>query len=246
MSGHSKWSTIKRKKGINDAKRGKLFAKLIRGIEVSAKSGGIDPTSNASLAQAIQKAKSYSVPNTNIENALKRISGNNDASNIHEVYYEGYGPAGIAFYVYCLTDNKNRTSSDVKATFTKNNGSIGNPGSVSYLFERKGVFEVKGDPDEIYSFGIENDCLDINEQIENIVIEVDPNTYLNIKDKLNEKSIEIVNSDIPFLPKVSQIISEEDFLKVSRLIELLEDLDDVQDVYTNFDIQDKELETILE
>jgi len=246
MSGHSKWSTIKRKKGVNDAKRGKLFAKLIRGIEVAAKTGGIDPNANASLAHAIQKAKSNSVPNTNIENALKRISGNNESSNIREVYYEGYGPAGIAFYVYCLTDNKNRTSSDVKSTFTKNNGNIGNPGSVSYLFERRGIFEVKGDIDEIYSFGVENDCLEINEQIDNLILEVDPNEYLSVKNKLSKETFEIINSDIPFLPKVSQLITEEEFQKVSNLIELLEDLDDVQEVYTNFDIADKELETLLE
>ena len=141
MSGHSKWSTIKRKKGANDAKRGKLFAKLIKGIEVAAKNGGTDPSANASLYQAISKAKSSSVPNDNIERALKRIDGNADTGEIFELTYEGYGPFGVAILINCLTDNKNRTSSDVRAALTKNNGSMGNPGSVNYLFERKAIFQ---------------------------------------------------------------------------------------------------------
>ena len=140
MSGHSKWSTIKRKKGANDAKRGKLFAKLIRAIEVAAKNGGPDPANNASLYQAISKAKSMSVPNSNIENALKRLSGQQDSDDYEEVFYEGYGPHGVAILVECLTDNRNRTSSDVKSTFSKYNGSTGAPGSVNYLFERKAIF----------------------------------------------------------------------------------------------------------
>ena len=137
MSGHSKWSTIKRKKGANDAKRGKLFAKLIKAIEVAAKNGGTDPSANAALYQAISKAKSNSVPNDNIERALKRIDGDSDSGDIFELTYEGYGPHGVAILINCLTDNKNRTSSDVRAVLTKNNGSMGNPGSVAYLFELK-------------------------------------------------------------------------------------------------------------
>ena len=245
MSGHSKWSTIKRKKGINDSKRGKLFAKLIRAIEVAAKQGGTDPSINASLNQAIQKAKANSVPNQNIENALKRVSGNTKLVDIQEVYYEGYGPSGIAFYVYCLTDNKNRTSSDVKATFTKNNGSIGNPGSVSYLFERKGVFELSGNKDDIVDFAINNNCIDVTEQYDNIVLEVIPTEYIKFKDKVIKKEFKIISSDLPFLPKTNVVINSEEFIKVTNLLEALEDLDDVQEVYTNFDIADNELETIL-
>ena len=138
MSGHSKWSTIKRKKGANDAKRGKLFAKLIRGIEVAARNGGTDPNNNASLYQAISKAKSNSVPNDNIERALKRLSGDTDGKHYEEIYYEGYGPHGVAILVECLTDNKNRTSSDIKAIFTRHNGNTGSPGSVNYLFKSAG------------------------------------------------------------------------------------------------------------
>ena len=245
MSGHSKWSTIKRKKGVNDAKRGKLFAKLIRGIEVAAKNGGVDPEINASLNQAIQKAKASSVPNQNIDKALKRLSGEGETTNLEEIYYEGYGPFGIAFYVYCLTDNRNRTSSDVKATFTKNNGNIGNPGSVSYLFKRKGLFELSGDKDKIIDFAINNNCLDIIEQFDHIVLEVLPTNFISFKENIISNDFQIISSELPFLPTTNIIINSDEFLKVSNLREALEDLDDVQDVYTNFDIEDNELETIL-
>ena len=245
MSGHSKWSTIKRKKGVNDAKRGKLFAKLIRGIEVAAKNGGVDPNINASLNQAIQKAKASSVPNQNIDKALKRLSGEGETTNLEEIYYEGYGPFGIAFYVYCLTDNRNRTSSDVKATFTKNNGNIGNPGSVSYLFKRKGLFELKGDKDKIIDFAINNNCLDITEQFDHIVLEVLPTNFISFKENIISNNFQIISSELPFLPTTNIIINSDEFLKVSNLLEALEDLDDVQEVYTNFDIEDNELETIL-
>ena len=245
MSGHSKWSTIKRKKGVNDAKRGKLFAKLIRGIEVAAKNGGVDPNINASLNQAIQKAKASSVPNQNIDKALKRLSGEEETTNLEEIYYEGYGPFGIAFYVYCLTDNRNRTSSDEKATFTKNNGNIGNPGSVSYLFKRKGLFELKGDKDKIIDFAINNNCLDITEQFDHIVLEVLPTNFISFKENIISNNFQIISSELPFLPTTNIIINSDEFLKVSNLLEALEDLDDVQEVYTNFDIEDNELETIL-
>jgi len=245
MSGHSKWSTIKRKKGANDAKRGKLFAKLIRGIEVAAKNGGVDPNINASLNQAIQKAKASSVPNQNIDKALKRLSGEEETTNLEEIYYEGYGPFGIAFYVYCLTDNRNRTSSDVKATFIKNNGNIGNPGSVSYLFKRKGLFELKGDKDKIIDFAINNNCLDITEQFDHIVLEVLPTNFISFKENIISNNFQIISSELPFLPTTNIIINSDEFLKVSNLLEALEDIDDVQEVYTNFDIEDNELETIL-
>ena len=245
MSGHSKWSTIKRKKGINDAKRGKLFGKLIRAIEVAAKQGGADPSLNPGLNHAIQKAKSNSVPNQNIDNALKRLLGNTKTNDMHEVYYEGYGPLGIAFYVYCITNNKNRTSANVKATFSKNYGHIGNPGSVRYLFERKGIFELKGNHNLISHFAIDNNCLDISEQYNNIIIEVLPSEYISFKEKIGNTKFEIINSDIPFLPYTNILISRDDFILVANLIESLEELDDVQDVYTNFDLDEIELETIL-
>ena len=156
MSGHSKWSTIKRKKGANDAKRGKLFAKLIRGIEVAGKNGGADPNNNASLYQAISKAKSNSVPNSNIENALKRISGDSSIGIFDEITYEGYGPNGVAVLVECLTDNRNRTSSDIKATFNKFGGSTGSPGSVNYMFSRKAIFQFDEYKEEVIDIAIDN------------------------------------------------------------------------------------------
>ena len=192
---------------LNDAKRGKLFAKLIRAIEVAAKQGGTDPAINASLNHAIQKAKSNSLPIQNIENALKRLTGDTNNDDREEIYYEGYGPSGIAFYVYCITDNKNRTLSDVKSTFTKNNGNIGNPGSVSYLFERKGIFELTGDTNLISHFAIENNCLDISEQYGNIVIEVLPSEYISFKNKIKTENFKIINSDIPFLPTNNVLIT---------------------------------------
>ena len=182
MSGHSKWSTIKRKKGANDAKRGKLFAKLIRSIEVAAKNGGPDPANNASLYQAISKAKSMSVPNDNIEKALKRLSGQQDSDDFEEIFYEGYGPHGIAVLVECLTDNRNRTSSDVKSTFSKYNGSTGAPGSVNYLFERKAIFQFEDSSDDLINIAIENACLDFTENSSGISIEFTPQEFK----KMNE------------------------------------------------------------
>ena len=154
MSGHSKWSTIKRKKGVNDAKRGQLFAKLVKAIEIAARNGGTDPSNNASLYQAISKAKSNSVPNDNIERALKRVDGNLDTGEIFELTYEGYGPHGVAILINCLTDNKNRTAADVKATLTKHGGSMGTPGSVNYLFERKAIFQFDEYSDELIDFAM--------------------------------------------------------------------------------------------
>ena len=179
MSGHSKWSTIKRKKGANDAKRGKLFAKLIKAIEVAAKNGGTDPSANAPLYQAIQKAKSNSVPNDNIERALKRIDGDSDAGEIFELTYEGYGPHGVAILINCLTDNKNRTSSDVRAALTRNNGSMGNPGSVAYLFELKAIFQFEQYDDQLIEIAINSDCLEIQELSNGITFEFEPNNFKN-------------------------------------------------------------------
>ena len=245
MSGHSKWSTIKRKKGVNDAKRGKLFAKLIRSIEVAVKEGGTDPASNPSLNQAINKAKSNSVPSENIQRAIKRSDGVDNLSNYSEIYYEGYGPFGVAFYLTCVTDNKNRASSDVRSTFTKFKGSLGNPGSVSYLFERRGMFEVTGESDIITDYCIENGCLEIKEQVDSIIVEVNPKQYTKFKEWFESHEIKILSSDIPFLPKEHVIINSKQFDTIGNLIEALEELEDVHDVYTNFDISEKEFQSIL-
>ncbi len=245
MSGHSKWSTIKRKKGANDAKRGKLFAKLIRGIEVAARNGGVDPNNNASLYQAISKAKSNSVPNDNIERALKRLSGDSDGQQFVEVQYEGYGPHGVAILVECLTDNKNRTSSDIKAAFNKNNGSTGTPGSVNYLFNRKAVFQFDESSDNIINLAIDNNCLEMAEVNNALNLEFDPTDFKKIDELFKKNNFNPTNSEIAYIPENSVMLDLSKFKDVSKLIETLEDLDDVQNVYSNFDIDDKLLDTAL-
>ena len=245
MSGHSKWSTIKRKKGANDAKRGKLFAKLIRGIEVAARNGGADPVNNASLYQAISKAKSNSVPNENIERALKRLSGDSDGIDFQEVHYEGYGPHGVAILVECLTDNKNRTSSDVKAAFNRNNGSTGTPGSVNYLFNRKAIFQFEEVNDNLINLAIENNCLEINEVNDSLNLEFEPNDFKKIDELFKANKFVTTNSEVAYIPDSSVMLDIKMFKDVSKLIEALEELDDVQNVYSNFDIDDKLLDTAL-
>ena len=245
MSGHSKWSTIKRKKGANDAKRGKLFAKLIKAIEVAAKNGGTDPSANAALYQAISKAKSNSVPNDNIERALKRIDGDSDTGEIYELTYEGYGPHGVAILINCLTDNKNRTSSDVKAALTRNNGSMGNPGSVAYLFELKAIFQFEQYDDELIEIAISSNCLDIQESNNGITLEFEPNNFKSAYENFKDNSYNPLNAEVAYIPSSSINLDATKFSQISKLIESLEDLDDVQDVYTNFDIEEKELESLL-
>jgi len=245
MSGHSKWSTIKRKKGANDAKRGKLFAKLIRGIEVAARNGGADPNNNASLYQAISKAKSNSVPNDNIERALKRLSGDSDGQQFIEVHYEGYGPHGVAILVECLTDNKNRTSSDIKAAFNKNNGSTGTPGSVSYLFNRKAIFQFDESSDQLINLAIDNNCLEMLEIDNALNLEFEPTDFKKIDELFKNNNFNPTNSEIAYIPETSVMLDLSMFKAVSKLIETLEDLDDVQNVYSNFDIDDKLLDTAL-
>ena len=245
MSGHSKWSTIKRKKGANDAKRGKLFAKLIKAIEVAAKNGGTDPSANAALYQAISKAKSNSVPNDNIERALKRIDGDSDSGEIFELTYEGYGPHGVAILINCLTDNKNRTSSDVRATLTKNNGSMGNPGSVAYLFELKAIFQFEQYDDELIELAINLNCLDIQESNSGITLEFEPNNFKSAYEKFKHDGYNPLNAEIANIPSSSINLDAAQFSQITKLIESLEDLDDVQDVYANFDIEEKELESLL-
>ena len=245
MSGHSKWSTIKRKKGANDAKRGQLFAKLVKAVEIAARNGGTDPANNASLYQAIQKAKSNSVPNENIERALKRVDGSLETGEIFELSYEGYAPHGVALLINCLTDNKNRTASDVKATLTKHGGSMGTPGSVNYLFERKAVFQFDKYNDELIDLALNSDCLDILESNKSVTFEFSPSDFQNMNEKFNNNSFIPSNAEIAQIPNVGVVIDIEKFKSVSKLISALEDLDDVQDVYANFDIEEKELEALL-
>ena len=245
MSGHSKWSTIKRKKGANDAKRGKLFAKLIRAIEVAAKNGGPDPSNNSSLYQAISKAKSMSVPNDNIEKALKRLSGQQDVDDFEEIFYEGYGPHGVAILVECLTDNRNRTSSDVKSTFSKYHGSTGAPGSVNYLFERKAIFQFETSSEILIDIAIENSCIDFSETSSSISFEFAPQDFKKIDELFEKSNFKSSNSEVAYIPSSSIMLDVDQFNVITKLIEALEDLDDIQNIYTNFDIDENLLDITL-
>ncbi len=244
MAGHSKWANIKHRKGRQDAKRGKLFAKLIRGIESAARTGGPDTDSNASLATAIQKAKDNSVPKDNIERAVARGAGDVDGIAYVEAFYEGYAPGGVALYVQILTDNRNRAASDVRSAFSKNGGSLGEPGSVSYLFEQKGYILVTGDEDTVMMAAIEGGAEDISQEGGQWEVVCSPGDLQQVRGELESAGIRIDAGDVTYLPSTSIPVDESSAPKVLRLVDALEDLDDVQAVYANFDISDDVLASL--
>ncbi len=239
MAGHSKWANIKHRKGRQDAKRGKLFAKLIKAIESAARNGGADPTANPTLATAIQKAKDNSVPKDNIDRAIARGSGGVDGVDYVEAFYEGYGPGGVAVYVQILTDNRNRAASDVRAAFTKNGGNLGEPGSVGYLFEQKGYILAAGDEDVVMMAALEGGAEDVTADGDQWEIVSNPSDLANVRAELEEAGVEIETSDVTYLPSTSVPLDGAAASKVLRLVDALEDLDDVQSVYANFDIPDE-------
>ncbi len=239
MSGHSKWSTIKRKKGAIDAERGKVFAKLAKEIYVAAKSGDADPVNNASLRMVIEKAKAQNMPKSNIENAIQKAKAKGNAENYDAIRYEGYGPGGIAIMIDCLTDNKNRTASFVRSTLTKRGGNLGTDGSVSYLFKRKGllILDKKYDEDELMNSVLELDVEDFRSEDDGYVIETTPENFLSVKDELEKNSYdEFIVSEVTYVPDNYIELDEEVSNKAINLIEDLEELDDVQNVYHNLDI----------
>ena len=238
MSGHSKWSTIKRKKGAKDAARGKLFAKLAKAIEVAARNGGGDPAANATLAQAIDKAKSHSMPNDNIDRAVRRGTGETDGATYEEMYYEGYAPGGVALYVQVLTDNRNRATSDVRTMFTRNNGNLGEPGSVGYLFEQKGYFLANGAEDDVMMAALEGGAEDIKPSGEQWEIVTAAGDFKAVQQALASAEIAVENAEVTQIPTTTIPVNEGTAPKVLRLIDALEDLDDVQAVFANFDISD--------
>lgn len=249
MSGHSKWATIKRKKGAADAKRGKLFAKLIKAIEAAAREGGADPEANATLATMVQKAKDASVPKDNIERALARAAGKETGGADWEtVYYEGYAPGGVAIYVQCLTDNKNRAAADVRTAFSKNGGSLAEPGAVNYLFTRTGVITVDAvgtTEDDLLMAGLEAGMEEVTSDGETFTITCQPEDLNGLRKALEEAGITVSSSDNTMLPSVSVPITDEDGAKkVMRIIEALDDADDVQEVYANYDIGDELMEAV--
>ena len=249
MSGHSKWSTIKHKKGAADAKRGKLFARLIRGIEAAARDGGADPEGNPTLATAVQKAKDASVPKDNIERALKRAAGREGGGVDYEtIYYEGYAPGGVALYVECLTDNRNRAANDVRAAFNKNGGSLAEPGAVNYLFSRTGVILVDAEgvsEDDLLLAGLEAGITDVVLEGDTYRVTTEPGDVNAVRRALDDAGLPVRSSESTMLPSVNVPVADEGIARqVLRLVEALEDCDDVQEVYTNFDIPDQILEAV--
>jgi YebC/PmpR family DNA-binding regulatory protein len=242
MAGHSKWANIKHRKGRQDAARGKLFAKLIRAIEAAARGGGSDPTANATLATAIQKAKDNSVPKDNIERAVARGAGELDGVDYEDFFYEGYAPGGVALFVHILTDNRNRAASDVRSAFSKNGGSLGEPGSVGYLFEQRGLILASGAEDDVMLAALEAGAEDIRDagdgQWEVVTVAGDLAT---VRAALEAEDIVIDSADVTQLPSTSVPVDAATAPKVLRLVDALEDLDDVQAVFANFDIPDEVL-----
>jgi len=241
MSGHSKWATIKHQKGAKDARRGKLFAKLIRGIEVAARTGGATPEGNPTLADAIQKAKDNSVPNDTIERAIKRGAGDLEGQQLELVTYEGYGPAGVAMLVEALTDNRNRTASAVRHAFAKGGGNMAEAGSVAYLFNRKGqiVIPAEGvDEDRVMEVALEAGAEDVSSGDDGFVVTTAPSDLREVRAAFDRAGIAYQSAEVTMVPTLSVPLDREGAVKVLRLLDALEDLDDTQDVYSNFDIPD--------
>ena len=242
MSGHSKWATTKHKKAVVDARRGKLFAKLIKNIEVSARTGGGDVSGNPTLADAIQKAKSNSVPNDNIDRAVKRGSGElAGGADWENITYEGYGPAGVALFIECLTDNRNRAASEVRTAMTRNGVNMADPGSVAYLFSRKGLVTLAKDgltEDDVLTAVLEAGAEEVDDLDDSFEIICEPGDLVAVRTALQDAGIDYESAEASFQPSVSVPVDIEGARKVVKLIDALEDLDDVQDVYTNVDIPD--------
>ncbi|GGQ66353.1 YebC/PmpR family DNA-binding transcriptional regulator [Streptomyces flaveolus] len=248
MSGHSKWATTKHKKAVIDAKRGKLFAKLIKNIEVAARMGGVDIEGNPTLYDAIQKAKKQSVPNKNIDSAVKRGGGLEAGGADYEtIMYEGYGPNGVAVLIECLTDNRNRAASDVRVAMTRNGGSMADPGSVSYLFNRKGVVIVpKGElsEDDVLGAVLDAGAEEVNDLGETFEVISEATDLVAVRTALQDAGIDYESADANFVPTMQVELDEEGARKIFKLIDALEDSDDVQNVFANFDVSDEVMEKV--
>ncbi|MCZ0990173.1 YebC/PmpR family DNA-binding transcriptional regulator [Streptomyces diastatochromogenes] len=248
MSGHSKWATTKHKKAVIDAKRGKLFAKLIKNIEVAARMGGIDLEGNPTLYDAVQKAKKQSVPNKNIDSAIKRGGGLEAGGADYEtIMYEGYGPNGVAVLIECLTDNRNRAASDVRVAMTRNGGNMADPGSVSYMFSRKGVVIVpKGElsEDDVLGAVLDAGAEEVNDLGESFEVISEATDLVAVRTALQDAGIDYDSADSSFVPSVQVELDEEGAKKIFKLIDALEDSDDVQNVFANFDVSDDIMEKV--
>lgn len=245
MAGHSKWANIKHRKSRQDAARGKAFAKLAKVIESAARQGGGDPAMNVALANAIAKAKAASMPNDNIDRAVKRGTGESgEGADYEEIWYEGYGPGGVALYITVLTDNRNRAASDVRSTMTRNHGNMGEPGSVSYLFEQKGLIVANGVEDDIMLTSLEAGAEDVRESGTSYEVVTAPSDLTTVQSALEAAGIEVESADVTQLPSTTIPVEADVAAKLLRLIDALEDLDDVQSVYSNFDVSDEVMEQL--
>ncbi len=246
MSGHSKWATTKHKKAVVDAKRGKMFAKLIKNIEVAARMGGGDPAGNPTLYDAIQKAKKSSVPNDNIDRAVKRGSGaETGGADYQTIMYEGYGPSGVAMLIECLTDNRNRAAMEVRTAMTRNGGSLADPGSVAFLFHRKGVVVVPKsqestdvDEDAVLEATLEAGAEDVNDLGEAFEVISESSDLVGVRTALQAAGVDYDSAEASFVPDMQVELDADAAAKVFRLIDVLEDLDDVQNIFANFDVPD--------
>jgi DNA-binding regulatory protein, YebC/PmpR family len=244
MSGHSKWATTKHKKAVVDAKRGKLFARLIKNVEVAARTGGGDPAGNPTLYDAIQKAKKSSVPNDNIDRAVKRGSGQEaGGAEYQTIQYEGYGPGGVAFLIECLTDNRNRASTEVRTALTRNGGNLADAGSVAYMFFRKGVVIVPKagalSEDDVLGAVLDAGAEEVNDLGEAFEVVSEPTDLVAVRNALQSAGVEYESAESSFVPSVTVQLDEDGARRIFKLIDVLEDCDDVQNVYANFDVSDE-------
>ncbi|NVN98678.1 MAG: YebC/PmpR family DNA-binding transcriptional regulator [Geobacteraceae bacterium] len=247
MSGHNKWSTIKHKKGAADAKRGKVFTKIIKEISVAAKLGGSDPAANPRLRTAIDKAKGENMPKDNIERAIKKGAGEMDGVNYEEIVYEGYGPAGVAVLVEVMTDNRNRTVSDVRSIFSKCNGNMGETGCVSWIFDKKGLilFPKSIDFDKLFEAAIEAGADDVAEQDEQFEVTTEPAAFMEVRDALTAAGFKFESAEITMIPQTMVKLEGKQAESMLKMMDKLEDNDDVQNVYANFDISMEEMEKMM-
>ena len=249
MSGHSKWATTKHKKAAIDAKRGKLFARLIKNIEVAARTGGADPAGNPTLFDAVQKAKKNSVPADNIDRALKRGSGEgDDGVNYENIQYEGYASGGVAVLIECLTDNRNRAASEVRVALTRNGGQLADPGSVSYLFSRRGIVEAPKaeglEEDDVLMAVLDAGADEVRDEGDVFIIESEPNDVVAVRTALQEAGIDYNSAEVEFVPSMKVEVDKERAAKVLKVIDALDDCDDVQNVFSNVDIPDAVMEEL--
>jgi len=243
MSGHSKWATIKRRKGAQDEKRSKMYAKLLRAIEVAAREGGGNVEGNMTLASAVQKARDYSVPVDNIDRAIKRGAGEAGGARYEEVVYEGYGPAGVAVLVEAMTDNRNRTGQEVRHAFTRGGGNMGDPGSVAWMFDRRGLITLDRatapGEDRLLEIILEEGADDLRDAGDQWEIVTEPEALSGVRSALESAGVQVASGELTMLPQTGVPVGKDKAESVLRLIEALEDLDDVQNVYSNFDIPEE-------